>query len=279
MRNFNVRELQLKEIELILELDRICKKHNIKYYLSWGSVLGAVRHKGFIPWDDDIDVSMFWEDYLKFKEICKIELDTKYFYQNIDTDNGSWLAWDKLRINNTTSMDRAFAHIECNWGICMDIFPIVAIPKSSISQNMQKINVRIYKFLCNKNLVMNIKDEGIKSKIKKLVYTLIPNGIYNTLKKKSLKNITKYNLDDNNICGEVLSMPYEDALIDKYIYGNPIEVEFEGYKLPVPEKYDEYLTKCYGDYMKLPPEHERIGHGDIIVDLENSYEKYLIKVQ
>ncbi len=275
MRNFDVRKLQLKEMELILEVDRICKKHNINYYLSWGSALGAIRHKGFIPWDDDIDISMFWYDYLRFKEICKEELDGKYFYQSIDTENNFWLTWDKVRINNTTSMDREFSHIDCNWGICMDIFPIVAIPKSSMSQSIQKINVRIYKFLCNKNFIINIKDNGLKSKIKRLIYNLIPNNILDMLKEKCLKNITKYDLDDNNICGEILSMPYDKALIDKSIYGNPIEVEFENYKFPVPEKYDEYLTSCYGDYMKLPPEHERIGHGNIIVDLENSYKKYL----
>lgn len=275
MRDFDIRSLQLKEMELILELDRICKKHNIKYYMSWGSALGAVRHKGFIPWDDDIDVSMFWSDYVKFEQICKKELSDKFFYQNDKNDKNFWLSWNKMRINNTTSMSPELKHIKCHWGICMDIFPIIPIPESKVDRINQKLNVKIYKMLCNKHLIINSNNKNIKGKIKKSIYKLMPQKLVMFLKKITLKNITKYNQEECSECGEILSMPYEQAIMDKNLFDNPVYVEFENHLLPIPKKYDEYLSKCYGDYMKLPPENERNGHGNIIVDLEKSFEFYI----
>ncbi|WP_270942928.1 LicD family protein [Romboutsia lituseburensis] len=275
MRNFDIRELQLKEMELILELDRICKKYDIRYYMSWGSALGAVRHKGFIPWDDDIDVSMFWDDYIKFEQVCKIELNNKFFYQNDKNDEQFWLSWNKIRINNTTSMCPELKNIKCHWGVCMDIFPIIPVPDSLRDQKIQEFNVKIYKFLCNKYFLINSKDVSIKNKIKKCIYKIMPNRIISFLKKIALKNITKYNQEDYQMCGEILSMPYKEAIIKKELFGEPIYVEFENYLLPIPKEYDKYLSQCYGDYMKLPPENERTGHGDIIVDLERSFERYI----
>lgn len=275
MRDFDIRALQLKEMELILELDRICKKYDIRYYMSWGSALGAVRHKGFIPWDDDIDVSMFWDDYIKFEEVCKVELNNKFFYQNDKNDEQFWLPWNKIRINNTTSMCPELKNIKCHWGVCMDIFPIIAIPDSRMSQKKQELNTKIYKFLCNKYFLINSVDTSIKNKIKKSVYKIMPNRIISFLKKITLKNITKYNQEDYQMCGEILSMPYKEAMIENNIFGEPIYVEFEKKLLPIPKEYDKYLSQCYGDYMKLPPDNQRTGHGNIIVDLERSFERYM----
>lgn len=102
MRDFDLRALQLKELECLKEIDRLCRKHKIEYFLSWGSAIGAIRHKGFIPWDDDIDVSMKMDDYLRFKEVCAQELDAKYFYQDWESDPYYYSSWAKIRINDTT---------------------------------------------------------------------------------------------------------------------------------------------------------------------------------
>lgn len=272
MRKFDIKELHDKEMEILLEVDRICKKYNINYYLTWGSALGAIRHKGFIPWDDDIDISMFWDDYVKFEEICKVELGDKFFLQNIDTDKENWVAWNRIRMNDTTSMYPELKHMNCHFGICMDIFPIISIPESSYKRKIQDILSKAYRFICFKPLV--VKTPYKYSRVKYTIYKLLPDKILNSLRKVILKQITKYKKTETRFCGELLDVSYNKAITPTDIYGTPAMVDFEGHKFPVPQKYHEYLTQCYGAYMVLPDENERVGHGNIIVDTCNSYKKY-----
>lgn len=274
MRDFNIRKLQMKEMEILNEVNRICEEHNIKYYLTWGSALGAVRHKGFIPWDDDIDISMFWDDYVKFEEVCKEELDSKFFFQNVDTDKDNWVGWNRIRMNNTTSMYPDLNHMKCHWGICMDVFPIIAIPNSKFKRIMQDIKSRLYRFICFKPLV--IKNPEKHSKAKYIVYRVLPDYLLSRLRKYCLKSITKYSIKENSMCGELLDLSYKKAITPKEIYGEPKFMVFENKKFPLPSQYDEYLTRAYGDYMKLPDECERVGHGNIIIDTENSYKRYTL---
>lgn len=120
---YTMREIQMTTLECLKEVKRICEKNDIPYFLSWGSALGAVRHEGFIPWDDDIDISMLYPDYLRFLEICQKDLDTKrFFLQTPDTDYNTFSGFAKIRMNHTTSMIEEYSHIKMHWGICMDIF-------------------------------------------------------------------------------------------------------------------------------------------------------------
>lgn len=265
--------LQTMQLMVLKEVDRICKKHNIQYYLSWGSALGAIRHKGFIPWDDDIDVSMPWKDYVRFKKICTTELNEKYFLQNTDTDKFFWNSWDKIRINNTTSMDKNLDYMRCHYGICIDIFPIIGIPSSEKERKKQGKFTALYKMLCSEAYYCNVRDENQSALKKKYKFT--PKFIKRMLKKIALNQITKYDMDSVQLWGEILSEPYEVVKkIDKNIYGKGKEIQFENFTTVVPEKTHEYLTEYYGDYMQLPKESERQGHGETIIDLETSYEKY-----
>ena len=138
MENEQLRTLQLYQLDVLKEVDRICQKHHIKYYISWGSLLGAIRHKGFIPWDDDIDISLFWDDYVKFMEVCQEELGERFFLQNTETDSGYFRPWAKVRINDTTSMDKELDFVKMHWGICIDVFPIISIPTKKSKQCYQK---------------------------------------------------------------------------------------------------------------------------------------------
>lgn len=265
MRDFDIRELQLKELDILKEVDRICKKHDIKYFLSWGSVLGAIRHKGFIPWDDDIDISMYYNDYKKFNEICKKELDEKFFLQSTDSDENYWEAWNKIRINNTVSMLKDYSHINCHWGICIDLFPIYNVPNKKLLQLYQNMFALIYRILCMKPLLLNMKVKG-KKNILKNILKIIPNGMIKLLKNFSLKQISIFENKNTYLCGEILSMGYKDSIFKKDVFNEGINMKFEGEYYPIPYKYDEYLKQAYGDYMKLPKEEERIGHGNIIVE-------------
>lgn len=134
MDEFDLRALQLCELDLLKEVDRICKKHDIPYFLAFGTALGAVRHKGFIPWDDDVDVLMKYPDYLRFQEVCKTELPPHLFYQDWQTDPAYYLPWAKIRNSRTTSLVPEMADYPINWGVCVDIFPLFPMKEETLSQ-------------------------------------------------------------------------------------------------------------------------------------------------
>ena len=119
-------ELKKYELKVLDEIDRICRKHNIKYYLAYGSALGAVRHKGFIPWDDDIDLCMLSSDLIRFKKICKQELSDNYYYQDKLTDKYYYNFWSKVGMENTTWMPKDHI-VDCKYGVCVDIFPMFPV--------------------------------------------------------------------------------------------------------------------------------------------------------
>lgn len=289
MRDFDLKKLQNKQLDILREVDRICKKYDIKYFGTWGTALGAIRHKGFIPWDDDIDISMKWDDYVKFEEACKTELDKNFFLQNTDTDKYFWNPYNKIRINNTTSMDKRLTHLKCHWGICMDIFPIVAVPNSKISRLKQKAYSSLYIYLGFIPYVLNINPNDT-SKVAKII-GIIPKGILELLKKwlipnkgikairkYLLKEVTKYDFDKSKYWEEIFSEAGDKGIYLKEIFEDEILVPFEDTIIPIPKEYDRYLTQCYGDYMKLPDESKRTGHGDTIVDFERHYDVHITKL-
>ena len=120
----NIKEMQKIELEMLLEVDRICKKFNIRYFLIAGTLLGAIRHKGFIPWDDDIDIIIPLNDYIKFCKVAEKELNKNYFLQNYKTDfTAMW--YTKIRKNNTTAIQANHKNKLHHQGIWIDIFPLI----------------------------------------------------------------------------------------------------------------------------------------------------------
>lgn len=122
------------ELEALTVIDQICRRHSIKYTLIDGSLLGAIRHNGFIPWDDDVDIAMLRDDLEKFKLICKTELPSKYFYQDMSTDPEYLYLFDKIRINNTLFKESYLAEYNINHGVFIDIFPV-----DNVSDNKKKL--------------------------------------------------------------------------------------------------------------------------------------------
>ena len=128
------RQMQLMQLDMLKELDRVCRKHNIKYTIFAGTLLGAVRHKGYIPWDDDADVGMLREEYEKFKKVAH-ELDPEIcYFQDHETDPYYRWGYAKLRRTNTKFVRVGQEHIKCKTGIFIDIFPMDDIPKTTIGQ-------------------------------------------------------------------------------------------------------------------------------------------------
>ena len=265
------RDLQLKVLEIAKNIDEICKKNNIDYYIIYGSALGAVRHKGFIPWDDDFDIGMTYENYQKFIKICEKELDkNKYFLQTPETEEKYYLSFAKLRDITTTLVEEANKDKEITYGVYVDIFPLVGVPKNKIRRKILEIN-RAFAISANTNIINN-----------KYLYTIFKIILKIVGKEKLLnicrKNCVKYSCNDHeDWCSIFDGDSIKSNMTTKEIMGTPTRVPFEDTYLPIPEKYDEYLRNIYNDYMKIPSKKEikQREHTPYILDLEHSYSEYL----
>lgn len=235
-------------LETALEVKRICEENGFKYSLYGGSVIGAVRHNGFIPWDHDIDMCMPRRDYDAFLKFMLKNKNEKIFFSNYKSEKRYPNNWGKVRLNNTVFQERELESLkELHNGIFIDLHPI-----DNILPILLKFQVKLSMFW---SCVGKVKS-GIYSGTKKMVYkpfSLLPYGVINALRDFSLKMFkpfkTKYVYKIAHPNGGVYPIKretFEDLITHK----------FEGYDFPIPKNYDEFLTKRYGDYMKIPPEAE-----------------------
>lgn len=249
-----LKKLQAELLEILIELDRICTKHNIPYYLYGGTLLGAVRHKGFIPWDDDIDVAMFREDYNGFKEVVRKELNTeKFFFQTQETDeNYNWV-FGRIRKENTLFMRQGQEHMGYHNGIFIDVFPL-----DYISENKFKQKFTLYACkACKKILWSPIGIYQGKNTVHKIIFrilNLIPRKIAISLYEFFAINMTKKKTS------LIASHNAFSVVLERKWYEKMVKVEFESKEFNAPKNYQEFLQVRYGDYMTLPPKEERRGH-------------------
>ncbi|WP_426350503.1 LicD family protein [Alloiococcus sp. CFN-8] len=264
----------------LLEIDRICKKHDIKYFLAGGTLLGAIRHGGFIPWDDDADVMMLREDYDKFCSIIERELPSNLFYQVPRTEELNHNVFSKIRINNTlfaTVFTGKF--MDMHNGIFMDV---VCHDKTSNSPFFQKLHINLTRL--TRSLVFNkwgntpIKSGGrhpFLCRIATVFKNIMPMRLLEKWQEMALtfyknRKASRYLYDGmgRNIGRGVFPKEYLDEAI---------LVDFHGFKLPVPKEYDKYLTYLYGDYKTMiPVSKRRTSHSIVLMDL-GEYVDYRIK--
>lgn len=266
-----LRDLQLVEFSVLKEFDRVYKKNDIKYSLAFGTLLGAVRHKGFIPWDDDIDVMMEYTEYLKFQEVADKSLNEEFYFQSRLKNPYNYIYWNRIGLKNTTSIDISFASVPANWGICIDIFPAFPINKKMEKKEMHWL--RMFSLLSLKYFhSATFKGSSFKDKIKKLPHILMPKKLNQLLTKYYLNKFEKivdvdYYLD---YCEYPRIIKYNKDIFDKYT-----KIEFEKTKLMCIEKYDEVLTTCYGDYMKPPKNKGKHSDNEnVIIDFNKPYQEY-----
>ncbi|MGK0421587.1 MAG: lipopolysaccharide cholinephosphotransferase [Polaribacter sp.] len=247
-------------VEILIEVDKICHENDINYWMDFGTLLGAVRHKGFIPWDDDIDITMPREDYNKFIEIAVAgsSLNFKYFLQTKKTDKSYFLDWIKVR-------DRKSVYIEsgdledydpAKSGIFIDIFPLDRIDKEK---------VKTFNFLRRLFQINPYKPVFKSSKAKFFHYILFPLYYF----RKLYFNYSALNLKSKDGNTAIYGV---EAWIDhsfNYDLIFPLQkIEFENLHFNAPNKYKEHLKNYYGDYMKLPPIEERRSHAKKIIFLD-----------
>lgn len=274
----NIRELQLVELDILKEFIDICKNLNLRYFLAGGSVLGTVRHNGFIPWDDDIDVIMPRKDYETFLEKGQDLMQKKYFLQTYKTDPEYTMGYAKIRNSETTFIEATVQKQNINHGVFIDIFPLDGYnPNRRIKNAINKIQYKLYNIHIDKSYTTNIK-RSIKSRIINAFTDIIygNKNIVQLLEKKE-KIATKYNYDESEyVCPffDPVKAPLS-LVFPKNYFGNGVVKKFEGIDVVIPQNYDAFLKQHYGDYMKLPPEEERQPHHyNQIIDLEKSYKYY-----
>ena len=277
-----LRDLQLAELEILKEFIRICKELNLKYFLDSGTLLGCIRHGGFIPWDDDIDVNMPREDYEMFLEKGQALLKDKYFLQNYKTDKEFTQPFAKIRNSETTFIESPVKNLNINHGIYIDIFPYDGYkPEKKIRNFINSKKYTMYNIQISKKYAIQKKEENIKTKVLYFISNLFYGRRTTTkLLNKKEKIAKKHKYEENEyVCTYCYpGTPPERNYMLKEYFGNGTIKMFEGIEVTVPENYDAFLKRLYGDYMKLPPEEKRVSHHyNEVIDLERSYNEYINK--
>jgi len=257
--DIQLKKLQDTELEMLIEVDRICRKYDIKYSLDGGTLLGAVRHKGFIPWDDDIDVIMLREEYEKFYKVSKKELDkSRFFLQEYRTDRHYLFGYEKIRRKNTVFKRVGQEHLKQQGGIFIDIFVADNVPDDFILR-------RIHLFLCfliRKGLYSEMGRKNADNTYMKTFYefiSFIPRNFWflvrNIIADKCNKQKTELvrHMTHNYRKECRYGMPAE-------CFEEFCELEFEGLEFKAFRNYDLYLKTLYGNYMELPPVEQRVSH-------------------
>jgi LPS biosynthesis protein len=273
MNQTTIKQLQLKILEIMKYIDKCCRDNKIEYYLLGGSALGAVRHEGFIPWDDDLDIIMTYDNYVKFKNVFNHNNDSRFVIQEWRTCN-EYLEYSKVRMNNTTFIEKNYKmNKEMHHGIYVDIMILHKSPKNKLLLNsvyLKSKYVTLYA-LSQRNWIPKIKSQKIMLNVLKI----LPNK---SIVKSAYKTIYKYdNLKENFLyCYYITKSNLEQGCYDEEIFGKPVDIKFEDTTLLAPAKVEEYLKIRFGDYMKLPPEDQRkyAIHAEFY-DAENNYDKYI----
>lgn len=271
--------VQLVQLEMLIEIDKICKKNNIKYQLYSGTLLGAVRHKKFIPWDDDLDICLLRKDYDRLIKILADDLDSKYFLQTHERDKNYVHAFTRIRKNNTLMLQSYYKEIDMHHGIFIDIFPLDNIVPDTFMGRIQYhllYSIRSVKFLKVIGLIGN-ENKTFKKYIKLFLYWVLkPLHIryFNIIETKIAcmfyHKQTKYSSHLSE-AGKEFYQPYK--IINKHFY-DIIDMEFEGHMFPVPKNYDEVLTNIFGDYTALPqPDQRKPHHGVTDVSFNTTSDK------
>ena len=263
-----LRKLQMTELEILVEVDRICRKHHITYYLISGTLLGAIRHKGFIPWDDDIDIAMPFPDYVRFCQICNSEIDRQFFLQYFMNNNfGHFYA--KVRKSGTLMLEKGQQKGAKGFhqGIWIDIFPVVGVKNTAdwLKVNNKKAT-RLKRFIKKVNTAASWAQLPVKKKL----IRLIPQRISRSFAYRSFVRLFQPDENSDARCciwgDEILEAQFPVDSFDE-----SCEVEFEGHLFFAPKKYDEILTTTYGDYMTPPPPEKRNGGDHVLEEIAFEY--------
>lgn len=267
-----LRQLQLVQLEILKKIDHFCKEHGLHYSLYAGTLLGAVRHQGFIPWDDDLDICMARDEYNKFIELWKKYSPKDYIIQNKETDRKFSQSFTKIRKDHTSFLQKGEIKGEYHQGIFVDVFPIDRMPNGYIKRKIFTWNCLKYQVLTREFIPP--KGSYIQRLISKLILIATPKSKRMLARECLLNKICRYNADQrlNTVAIEILKTivsPLPQNFMTEFI-----QIKFEDTEFMCSANYKEYLTIKFGDYMKLPPESEREWrHHPVILDFEHNVDE------
>ena len=270
-----LREFQLFQLGILKEFVGLCEKNDLRYFAAYGTLLGAARHKGFIPWDDDIDLWMPADDYLRFREICKEQLEAPYYLQSHETNVQNFIFWQRIGRADTTSLLLDAADIHAEWGICIDIFPLFPCSLEKGGRSRAEKTMKALDRLSQKYLYRH--DAKKQTGISKVYHQLMgscPNSLNMRLWKSTEAKLAAEHPNDDGFYDSFCF--YERAWFE-----NPASLPFEDMTLPVPAEYEKILSTCYGnDWMELPPPSKRVSHSGggsdaVLVSLDSPFEEHL----
>lgn len=268
------------EIDLLKVFNEVCKKYGIKYMLWGGTLLGAIRHNGFIPWDDDIDVCLERKEFEKLIKVSKNEFRYPYFFQTYESDKKYFFGYARLRNSETTGIIKWNSDIEYNNGIYIDIFVMDGVAKNKIILKFQMLTLS---FLYR---IFDVYECDIHEKkgIKKIIYIIFKKTLCKVINKDVIACLFKKIITMNSNSDILSGITHGEKIVKRdWCYKKDFEcikyIDFYGIKVPIPIDYDRILKRCYGNYMEFPPLRERgkWHNGIIIFDPDVPYKKYMIK--
>ena len=278
----NMNSVQKVYVELLDEFQRVCKKHGFKYMAIYGTCIGTLRHHGFIPWDDDMDILMPLKDYLSFKKLNNSEFREGFEIFNPDEHEHFYMNALFFHNINTTAIDSNWLEYpDCYKGISIDVLPVSGLPKGRIKQVFQGFLLALWTI---RNRMYRLPFHGQDGLAQKVMWVLsnatrrrgIPKNYYT---KKIENHFSKYDFEESDKVMFLAKWRMKDKHSFATYYNihatedfvETIEMPFEYTTIPVPVGYDHYMKKEYGDYMKMPPAELQVSvHDKSVVRVDKS---------
>ncbi len=260
-----IRKLQLRSLEILLYFKKFCEEHDLLFYLCGGCCIGAIRNKGFIPWDDDVDIFMPRKDYEKLSKLWDKHADTKRYSLNRTSKDKFVGHIMTTIIDNNTKVVRPWQKgKDGHKGVMMDVLPLDGCAPKGVKRKIQMMWSMIFSLYCSRMIPVNHGERT--AKMCKFLLKIFPTNEskYNVWKFAE-KQMSKYLISDSQYITELCSGPgYMKNEYPKEIFEKAVYKEFEGYMMPLPIGYNEYLKIAFGDYMTLPPKEKQVPTHDII---------------
>lgn len=260
-----LRQVQLIQSEMLQDFSGFCKEYGLEYQLFAGTLLGAVRHKGFIPWDDDIDIAMPRKDYNKLMKFFEKSKQNTYFLQNYQTDPEFHRQFSRIRKNKTIYKQEDYATLNIHHGIFIDIFPLDDYFPDKFIDRLRTLILQVLNYVNIARVASRVQNQSL---LKKLFWNIlnIPNWL---IPKKKFDEIycsllTLWQDEGQyytHLTDAIHRKGYDRFKISKRDFHN--QAEFEGQLYRGPKNYHKYLSNIYGDYMEIPPKEERVPHHGI----------------
>lgn len=267
MNEDTLRKLQLLQFDILCQVDSVCRKNNLEYVLVGGTLLGAKRHNGFIPWDDDLDIAMPREDYEKFKEVAKKEFDDSLYLKHFGVDDNYYLPYGKVCKKGTTYISEMDSDYVGNVEIFIDVFPLDNAKKQmSLGQKIQSILVKGLKAVIIRKKKLKVKTTSVQVKVLQVVFA--PFSAKQLMKFQDKIMTMNKKTESEYYVNNGSNYSYVKQTMPKNIFHPLTEINFEGKMFYAPRDTEYWLERIYGkNYMQLPPVEKRVTHNIVKLDL------------